>query len=68
MDWGKNSKGGGMITIDELALEIGLTKASLVSRIKNFYKRVWHASCGKRGNRYINKFFGEERWEFQRLS
>ena len=42
-----------MITIDELALELGLTKASLVSRIKNFYKRVWPASCGKRGNSFL---------------
>ena len=42
-----------MITIDELALELGLTKASLVSRIQNFYKNVWPASCGKRGNSFL---------------
>ena len=42
-----------MITIDELALELGLTKASLVSRIKCFYKDVWPASWGKRGNSFL---------------
>lgn len=42
-----------MITIDELAIELGLTKASLVSRIQNFYKNVWPPSCGKRGNSFL---------------
>ena len=38
------------ITIDQLARELGITKASLISRIKNFYKDVWPPSCGKYGN------------------